>query len=81
MSAGVLYARENERESKKEVERESKKELRVQACFMLARMRTPSSLVRERERERKRKGDKEGGRERGGRERDVEYVQNCYFYF
>ena len=43
---------------------------------MLARVRTPSSLVRERE--------KEGGRERErGREkeRDVEYVQNCYFYF
>jgi len=64
MSEGVLYGREKERESKKEVERESKKELRVQACFMLARMRTPSSLVRERERgrETKREGEKEGER-------------------
>jgi hypothetical protein len=61
-------------------------------------MRTPSSLVRERERsrerereregERKREGRREGGRQRErererGREieieRDVEYVQNCYF--
>jgi hypothetical protein len=43
---------------------------------MLARVRTPSSLVRERERGRERERKKEGERER-----DVEYVQNCYFYF
>jgi hypothetical protein len=52
---------------------------------MLARMRTklvrtPSSPVREREKERDReiKREREGERER---ERNVEYVQNCYFYF
>jgi hypothetical protein len=64
--------------------------LRVQARFMLARVCTPSSLVRQREKERERErercrerkgdGDREKERERG-RERDVEYVQNCYFYF
>ncbi len=37
-------------------------------CFMIASVRTPSSPVRERER-----GE-------GERERDVEYVQNCYFF-
>jgi hypothetical protein len=47
-------------EREKEGGRESEKEIRMRACFMLARMRTPSSPVRE---------------------RDVEYVQNCYFYF
>jgi hypothetical protein len=38
--------------------------LRVQPCFMLARVRTPSSPVRERERERERKRKREGKRER-----------------
>ncbi len=32
--------------------RKSEKELRMRECFVLARVRTPSSLVRERERER-----------------------------
>jgi hypothetical protein len=45
MSVGVLYA---ERERK----RESEKELRMRACSMLARVRTPSSPVREIETER-----------------------------
>jgi hypothetical protein len=64
---------------------------RVRACFMLARVRTPSSPVRKRERERERerrerkKEKKErrvrkGIREKEG-ERDVEYVHNNYFYF
>ena len=53
--------------------------LRVQACFMLARVRTPSSLGRERERERERKREKERERERvrkrgGERERKREYL-------
>jgi hypothetical protein len=43
---------------------------------MLARMGTPSSPVRERERGRER--EREGEREN---KRDVENVQNCYFYF
>jgi hypothetical protein len=43
---------------------------------MLARVRTPSSLVREGERGREGEREKEGGRER-----DVEYVQNFYFHF
>ncbi len=34
------------------------------ACFMLARVRTPSSPVRERERDRERGREKEGGKER-----------------
>jgi hypothetical protein len=37
--------------------------LRVRACFMLARMRTPSSLVRERERETKRERERDKERE------------------
>ncbi len=47
----------------------------MQACFMLARVRTPSWPVREREREIKR--EKEGERERGRkreRERKREYL-------
>ncbi len=49
------------------------------ACFMLARVCTPSSpSERERERERDREREKE---KEGGREINVEYVQNCYFYF
>ncbi len=44
---------------------------------MLARVRTPSSPVREIERERKREGERERERERC----IVEYVQNYYFYF
>jgi hypothetical protein len=43
---------------------------RVRACFMLARVRTPSLPVREREREREREGERVRKRER-----DVEY---CY---
>ncbi len=44
----------------------------MRACFMLARMRTPFSLVRDRERyeERARERKKEGGRER---KREREY--------
>jgi hypothetical protein len=34
--------------------------LRVRACFMLAKVRPPSSPVREREREREREGKREG---------------------
>jgi hypothetical protein len=48
----VLALRVRERETEKERERESEKELRVWAYFMLARVRTPSSLVGEREKER-----------------------------
>ncbi len=61
---------------------------------MLAGVWTPSSLVREgegereREREREKGKEKERGREKQrqreeerDREIDVEYVQNCYFYF
>ncbi len=55
------------------------------ACFTLARVRTPSSPVieRERKRERERERERESLRKMGERERerDVEYVQNCYFYF
>jgi hypothetical protein len=65
------------------------------ACFILARVHTYSSLVRQRERERERERNREGERERekerervrkregerDKRERDVEYVQNCYFCF
>ncbi len=51
------------------------------ACFMLARVRTPSSPVRERVRERKREVEREGVRERERERCIVEYVQNYYFYF
>jgi hypothetical protein len=37
--------------------------LRVWACFMLARVSTPSSPVRERERKRERESEKEGKNE------------------
>jgi hypothetical protein len=65
-----MLVRKREVEREKDGVRKSEKELRMRACFVLARVRTPSSLVRERERERKKEG-----------ERDVEYVQNCHFYF
>ncbi len=45
----------------------------MRACFMLARVGTPSALIREREGERER--EREGGRERkreGGSEREEE---------
>ncbi len=45
---------------------------------MLARVHTPSSPVRERESERERERERD---KVGERERDIEYVQNCYFYF
>ncbi len=38
---------------------ESEKDLRMRACFMLARVPTPSTSVRERERETKREGERE----------------------
>ncbi len=49
---------------------------------MLARVLTPSSPVRERDREKERERKREGERvsEKEG-ERDVEYVQICYIYF
>jgi hypothetical protein len=48
--------------------------LRVRACFMPTRVRTPSTPVRERERERER--DREKGRERGrDREKEREGVR------
>ncbi len=49
----------------------SEKELRVRACFMLARVCTPSLPVTEKEieRERKREGERETEKE-GGREID-----------
>ncbi len=50
----------------------------MRACFMLARVCTPSSTVRERDKESERERGRERERER---EIDVEYVQNCYFYF
>ena len=51
-------------------------------CFMLARVRIPSSPVREREREREKERERGGERKREReRERDVEYVHDCYFYF
>ncbi len=58
----------------------------MRACFMLARLCTPSSMVRERERNKERERVRKMGRERERerekqRERDVENVQNCYFYF
>jgi hypothetical protein len=43
-----------ERKRERERERESEKELRMRACFMLARVCTLSSLVRERQTERER---------------------------
>ena len=47
----------------------------MQACFMLARVRTPSSLVREREREKEReRGKKREGRRERKREREREYL-------
>jgi hypothetical protein len=50
----------------------------MRACFMFARVGTPSALIRERETEREREGERErereGGRERKREEeRDVEY--------
>ncbi len=71
---GALWERERGREREKERGRERKRErithadllTTVRACFMLARVRTPSSPVRERERERE-------------RERDVEYGYWIYF--
>ncbi len=51
--------------------------LRVQSCFILSRVRPPSSPVRdrERERERKREREKKGGREREKRrERESEKI-------
>ncbi len=48
----------------------------MHACFMLARVSTPSSLVRERERGRERESEKEGGErgKEGEREREKERV-------
>ncbi len=46
--------------------------LRVWACFMLARVHTPSSLVKERERERDKERESEKEGERVGRERERE---------
>ncbi len=37
---------------------------RVRACFMLARVRIPSSPAREKEREREREGEREKGTEK-----------------
>jgi hypothetical protein len=50
---------------------------------MLARVCTPSSPVREREKEREkpREKERERNRKRGRERRNVEYVQNCDFYF
>jgi len=50
----------------------------VRACFMLSRVRTPCSPVREREGERgrEREKDREGGRERKI-EREVERCRIC----
>ncbi len=45
----------------------------MRVCFMLARVRAPSSPVRERKREGERERESE-------RERDVEYVQNCFYF-
>ncbi len=47
--------------------------LRVRACFMLARVRTPSSLARERKREREIKAQRkrEGEREREKKARQM----------
>jgi hypothetical protein len=42
----VEREREREKEKERERERESEKELRVWACFVLSRVRTPSSPVR-----------------------------------
>ncbi len=66
----VLYERETKRESERERSTHADCLTRVRACFLLARVRTPSSQVRqkererERERERKREGEsvKEGER-------------------
>jgi hypothetical protein len=58
---------------------------RERECFMLARVRLlTGEIEREREREREKERDRERERKRetekeGGRERDVEYVQNCCF--
>jgi hypothetical protein len=64
----ALYLREKERDKEREKERQNEKELRAQVCFMLARVRTPSSWVRERERERERKQKRE---REGGSEKDT----------
>jgi hypothetical protein len=58
----------------------------VQAFFMLAKVCTHCSPVRERERGGGREGERERVKEVGGEsekegERDVQYFQNCYFYF
>ncbi len=46
--------------------------LRVWVCFMLARVRTPSAPVREREGERERERERDREREKeGGREREM----------
>jgi hypothetical protein len=49
----------------------------VQACFIIARVRTPSSLVRERTRKREREREREGGRERE-KETDREREREMY---
>jgi hypothetical protein len=58
--------------------------LRVWACFMLARVRTPSSLVREREREKERERERESMREKERkreRERESERETERLFIF
>ncbi len=52
----------------------------MRACFMLVRVRTPFSPVRERERERDKEREREGGRERERkknqeREREIERMR------
>ncbi len=56
----------------------------MRACFMLARVCTPSSPVREREREREKQRERDKERERGrGRERVFIFKRNdgCFGTF
>ncbi len=53
--------------------------LRVRACFMLARVSTPSSPVRERENGREREGEREREREGEKEEREKERKREYLF--